>query len=83
MFRAGDLVHHGPCDEDWELACDEQDGEIICCGWPETMARASDCTLIEAATDECRLSVLAEVARSAGETTRGSRAAAQLAKESP
>ena len=79
MFRANDHVHHGPTGEDWTLACDEQDGEIICCGWPETMARASDCTLIQATTDAGRLRMLAQVARSCHDQTRGSRAALQLA----
>lgn len=77
MFRAGDHVFHRPSGEKWLLACDEMDGEIICCGWPETFARASDCDLLKAATDEERLKILRAVARIADQT-RGSRARHQL-----
>jgi hypothetical protein len=78
MLRAGDEVLHRPSGEKWLLACDEVRGEIICCGWPETFARASDCELLEAATDEQRLSILQQVSRGAGSDTRGSRAQRQL-----
>ena len=76
-FRAGDYVHHGPCNEDWVLACDEERGEVICCGWPETFAKATDCTMLEAASDERRLRTLVQVAEIRDEL-RGSRARRQL-----
>ena len=57
-FRAGDHVKHGPTGEEWELACDERHGDVMPSGWPSTIAKASDCTLIEAATDEKRMKVL-------------------------
>ena len=63
-FRAGDVVHHVPSGEDWQLACDEVDGRVQPMGWPECMARASDCRMVEAASDERRLSVLRLVAGS-------------------
>lgn len=62
MFRAGDTVKHGPSGETWGLACDEDHGEVVCCGWPETQAQASDCTLVEAASDEERAETLRSVA---------------------
>jgi len=64
-FRAGDVVHHVPSGEDWQLACDEVDGRVQPMGWPETRAKASDCRLCTAASDERRLSVLRLVAGSA------------------
>ena len=57
-FRAGDVVHHVPSGEDWALACDEVDGRVQPMGWPECMARASDCRMVKAASDEQRLFVL-------------------------
>ncbi len=80
-FRAGDHVHHGPCDEDWVLACDEENGDVICCGWPETFAKASDCTLVRTATDEERIITLRDVVEGCGGQMRGSRAKRQLAAE--
>ncbi len=67
-FRAGDHIHHGPTGEQWVLACDEENGEVICCGWPETVAAAADCSLIEAATDEERIKTLQNVAKVRGDS---------------
>ncbi len=57
-FRAGDHVKHAPTGEEWELACDEERGEVMPSGWPMGIAKAEHCTLIEAATDEKRMEVL-------------------------
>lgn len=76
MFRAGDVVAHAPTGEEWVLACDEHRGNVMPYGWPETIALASDCTLIESATDGKRLEVLIEVSKSEG--LRASRAREQL-----
>lgn len=62
-FRAGDEVHHAPSGEDWLLAGDEENGKVQPCGWPESIAEAKDCSLIEAATDEERLAMLNEWAK--------------------
>ncbi len=80
-FRAGDHVYHSKCDETWVLACDEQDGEVICAGWPETFARADDCELREAATDEVRAKMLRDVAEQCRGQCRGGRAQHQLDAE--
>lgn len=61
-LRAGDTVYHMPSKETWVLAADEEDGRVICCGWPETIAKASDCELREAATDTYRIKMLQDVA---------------------
>ena len=79
-FRAGDHIFHRGTGEKWVLACDEQYGEIICCGWPETFAPAVGCDLVKAATDEERLSMLRDVSRMTDQT-RGRRAQEQLASE--
>lgn len=78
MFRAGDVIKHVPTDEEWLLACDEEGGRVVCCGWPETMAEATDCTLVEAATDEERTEMLKVVASSCADQIRGRRAKRQL-----
>jgi hypothetical protein len=61
-FRAADVVKHGPTGEEWVLACDQEREDVRPAGWPETLARASDCTLVEAASDVARLDMLGRVA---------------------
>lgn len=52
-IRCGDHVHHGPSDETWVVAWADYDrNDLAWCGWPNGMARLSDCTLVRAATDE-------------------------------
>ena len=54
-FRAGDTVKHGPTGETWILAVDQFGREEVCpCGWPETIAKASDCEIVKQASDEER-----------------------------
>lgn len=58
-FRAGDEVFHHPSKENWKLACDASDnGDVLPCGWPCTIAHANDCELIQAATDTERWNTL-------------------------
>ncbi len=78
MLRAADTVHHGPSNEDWTLACDEMHGQVMPLGWPETLAQAADCTLIQAATDEARIETLVRVSRLPSDDLRGSWARHQL-----
>lgn len=82
-FKAGDRIKHVPSGEEWIVACDEENGDVICCGWPETIAKWSDCVLEEAATPEGRRKLLEDVARSCAGQLRGSRASRQLLPESP
>ena len=49
-LRAGDVVSHAPTGETWLLAAVRGD-DVYPGGWPETLARASDCTLVTSATD--------------------------------
>lgn len=76
-FRAGDVVTHPESGEDWVLACDEHNGEIWACGWPETRVKASTVELVEGADYEDRLKMLRSAAASDG--PRGELARAQLA----
>ncbi len=80
-FRAGDVVLHRPSGEKWTLACDEERAEVICCGWPESYAKAADCTLLRAATDEDRLVTLLLVAKGPRDHYRRGVAVQQLARE--
>lgn len=85
-FRAGDHINHAPSGETWVLACDQQENDVLPAGWPETLAAATHCRLVKAATDEQRLSMLREAAEArpdrGGDGSRRQRlAAAQLAAE--
>lgn len=60
-MRAGDVVKHRPSGETWVLAWgDKERNEVSACGWPESIAKMSDCDLIEAASDEEHLKMLKE-----------------------
>lgn len=80
-FRAGDFVRYKTAKEDWILACDENNGQVICMGWPETTVDASDCELIKAATDEERKHSLIKVSQGCRGQYRGSLAKRQLEKD--
>lgn len=82
-FRAGDAVKHGPTGETWVLAADQHGDDVVCAGWPESIAKAADCTLVEAATDDQRREMLMRVAESCTDQIRGSWARADLAKGKP
>jgi hypothetical protein len=61
IFRAGDVVRHGPSGEEWMLAYGDAeggDGTVCACGWPNTISRATDCTMVEAATDDAHMARL-------------------------
>lgn len=81
VFRAGDHVRHLPSGEAWVLACDEERGEVVCCGWPETSAKAADCELLTSTSDEGRRELLLRVAVSCRDQSRGHRALAALMRE--
>lgn len=47
-IQAGDTVYHTPCDEKWGvLGVNYARGELCVGGWPPTIAKIKDCTLIE------------------------------------
>jgi len=50
-FRCGDVVRHCPSGEEWLVAYADGD-DVSPTGWPDCIAKASDCDLVRAATDE-------------------------------
>ena len=61
MLRAADHVKHKPTGEKWVLAfgdLEDGDGRVSPCGWPETLAQAEDCELIQAASDKDHIAML-------------------------
>lgn len=74
IYRAGDIVHHEPSGEDWVVAY--VDGEDLApCGWPDSLARASDCWLKKSVSDEDHVKILREIAKSDGRRARMAKAA--------
>ncbi len=63
MFRCGDRVLHRPSGETWVVAYVDGN-DLAWCGWPDGLARTSDCDLVKAASDEDHLRLLREVAKS-------------------
>jgi len=55
---AADVVRHGPTGEKWILACDQDRGEVMPCGWPMSIAFAKDCELVKSATEDERAAML-------------------------
>ena len=83
-FRAGDIVNHSPSGEAWILANDEDNGRVMPCGWPESMAEAKDCTIVKAATDDERMDMLRKwSALGSDKDSRARGARWQLSNEKP
>lgn len=80
-YRAGDVVQHIESGEEWLLACDEWDGRVSACGWPESWNRVEEVALITPATDEARLERLREGAK--GRCSRAAAARRALDAEKP
>lgn len=63
-IRCGDHVHHTPTGEDWVVAwADPETDDLAWCGWPNGIARLSDCTRIKQATAYEHMSTLRGVLR--------------------
>ena len=66
----GDTIHHGPTDEDWIVAF--VDGDTLSpLGWPETVAKLADCTLLKKATPEDRVMWQKDLLRLSTSDVRG------------
>jgi hypothetical protein len=63
--QTGDHVLHKPSGETWLVAMVEGE-HLTCCGWPESVARVSDCKVVKVATADERLKLLQNMARSSG-----------------
>jgi hypothetical protein len=74
-FKCGDHVKHRPSGETWVVAYADNE-HVACCGWPETLAQASDCTLVKAATNEQHVDMLKRCATL--DDSRGSHARAEI-----
>lgn len=57
-YRAGDHVKHIPSDEEWILACDEENNEVTPLGYPLCFAKVKDIVLLKTASDQYRLQTL-------------------------
>lgn len=72
IYRAGDIVHHEPTNEDWVVAY--VDGERLSwCGYPFGEAMASDCWLKKSCTDVEHRNWLEQIAKSDGKRARMAR----------
>ncbi len=59
MIRCGDTVLHKPTGAQWLVAYADYDRNIMSpCGWPESMAKVSDCDLIRACPDSEHLELV-------------------------
>ncbi len=66
-LKPGDTVKHLPTNEKWIIASMSEDGALLCPGgWPETIAKTSDCELVESCTDEDHVLMLRAAAQSNG-----------------
>lgn len=62
-MKPGDVVWHLPSEEKWTVAAPSPNGkEIVCCGWPESIAKVKDCELAKSATDAEAVEFALEVA---------------------
>jgi len=61
----GDIVTHGDSGEEWMVAY-VQGAVISFCGWPDTLEKLADFTLVEKATTKRRSNVLERMAESTG-----------------
>ena len=66
----GDTVHHGPTGEDWIVAFVDGD-KLSPIGWPETIAKLADCTLLKKATPEDRMRLKKDLSRLPIDDVRG------------
>ena len=73
-----DHVRHAPTGETWVVAYVRGD-RLCACGWPETLAMLSDCTLVKKAIPAQRTELLKSMAKSC-EDTRGRYARERLAR---
>jgi hypothetical protein len=52
-IRCGDVVLHRPSGEEWIVAAaDPESDALMWCGWPEGVAKLSDCELLRRASPE-------------------------------
>ena len=79
QFDTGDVVRHGPCDEEWLIAYAEGP-YVYPCGWPDSRALADDCALVTKASADVVMRLLREMAGGSGDDHRHRYARAKLAE---
>lgn len=80
-IKAGDTVKHRPTGETWVVAfANHERGELSPCGWPESLAKLSDCELVKSCTQEESEELLHRLADLSDPDIRGSWAREELRK---
>ena len=80
LIDTADIVHHVPSGETWVVAYVRSD-RLAWCGWPQGEALLTDCTLIQKASPEARLTLLQEMAAMQSNDARQRYAVRRLAQE--
>jgi hypothetical protein len=75
-----DHIHHEPSGEEWLVAYVRGD-HVVCCGWPESAAKLSDCRLVRKASRAERHCLLIDMAGSGAGGSRGSYAIWRLTND--
>lgn len=71
MVKTADTVLHHPTGETWVVAyTDSANNRIAWCGWPSGLAKLSDCTLVQSATEEASEKLIRELAAKDGDDHR-------------
>jgi hypothetical protein len=64
--RTGDVVFHRPSGERWTVAAAwPERNDLAWCGWPDGIARLTDCVLLKRCTDEEHWQLVERIAASA------------------
>ena len=64
-IETADIVRHAPTGEEWLVAYVEN-GKLCACGWPESLADLSDCTLVKKATEQEKQQLIQQLAAMGG-----------------
>lgn len=64
-MRTGDHVDHKPSGETWVVAwADHDSGNMSACGWPQSITKIADCTVVKVATDDECAKLIGELLKS-------------------
>lgn len=76
-IETADIVKHVPSDETWQVAIVSGD-ELSPCGWPESIAKLSDCELVTKASSLERAELIGRLVTLPEPDWRGRRAREQF-----
>lgn len=83
-YKPGDAIRHKPTGETWSVAAPSPDGkEIVCSGWPESIAPITDCEMVRSCTHDEAVAEAESVVRSCHRELRGSWARHWLEQNDP